>query len=278
MAEVAPTEPAPLSVPGDLLSGDSRFGGVFGLTELGPLADLVEPSLGMAPVAHDDDVMTSIDAIDAVDAELPRSSRKRAGLCPSSRPACATDCAARPTRPRLPPRCAPCTRSGRARGWPARCAWAMCHRLESRIERLLANPPAQAADLEALQTRGDALLAAFEPCGRATRRPMPRLRPLRCAPSSRWWRRPRRCLRSRRRAGACCRAETVPPKPPRQAKPEPALVARPPRNCPTSTGRGSAPRHRSRRSPTGPRLQLPPRRPCACARRCSTTWSARPAR
>ncbi|HRI18030.1 MAG TPA: Hpt domain-containing protein, partial [Burkholderiaceae bacterium] len=66
-----PTAPAPLSDHGELASADSRFGG-FGMTQLKPLADLVEPVPGAGAGAREalDEGDETIDAIDAVDAEL----------------------------------------------------------------------------------------------------------------------------------------------------------------------------------------------------------------
>jgi len=167
LAEEAPTpisepEPAPVSVSGALDVVASQFG-PFGLAELKPLADLPEP----APVAQRDrfdDRDEDIDAIDAVDAELfPIFEEEGQELLPQL----ATRLREWVLRPHDLAAPAAAMRTlhtlkGGARLGGAMRLGEMCHRLESRIEQLLAGAPAQVADVEALQARGDALMAAFE--------------------------------------------------------------------------------------------------------------------
>ena len=158
-----PTQPSRL---GDLPAPDSHHG-AFGLTELKPLADLPEPVLGSAPprdVADDGDDDEVIDAVDAVDAELfPIFEEEGQELLPQLA-ARLHDWVRRPADQAAPAAAMRTlhTLKGGARLAGAMRLGEMCHRLESRIERLLGHAPATAADLEALQSRGDALLAAFE--------------------------------------------------------------------------------------------------------------------
>ncbi|MBK6863235.1 MAG: Hpt domain-containing protein [Ideonella sp.] len=159
---------APLPDHGALAPPDSHFGG-FGLTELKPLADLAEPAPGAALPVRDardgfDDGDEGIDAIDAVDAELfPIFEEEGQELLPQLA-ACLRDWLRRPADQAAPAAAMRTlhTLKGGARLAGAMRLGEMCHRLESRIEHLLASAPADSADLEALQTRGDALLAAFE--------------------------------------------------------------------------------------------------------------------
>ncbi len=147
---------------GPLAPVASQFGSL-GLTELKPLADLPEPTPGAAPL-HGDGGDEDIDAIDAVDAELfPIFEEEGQELLPQlatrlrewvRRP---TDLAAPAAAMRTLH-----TLKGGARLAGAMRLGEMCHRLESRIELLLAQAPAQGADVEALQLRGDALMAVFE--------------------------------------------------------------------------------------------------------------------
>ena len=168
-----PTAPAPLSEHGGLapalsdlgglVPAESRFG-AFGLTELKPLADLAEP-VAPAPVRDAvDDSDESIDAIDAVDAELfPIFEEEGQELLPQLA-AQLRDWLRRPGDEAAPAAAMRTlhTLKGGARLAGAMRLGEMCHRLESRVEHLLARPAVDAADLEVLQSRGDALMAAFE--------------------------------------------------------------------------------------------------------------------
>ncbi len=163
-AAAAESEPAPLSGLGGLAPADSLFG-AFGLTELKPLVDLAEPTPGSAPVRDAlDDGDDDLDAIDAVDAELfPIFEEEGQELLPqlASR---LRDWVRRPADLAAPAAAMRTlhTLKGGARLAGAMRLGEMCHRLESRIEQLLVHAPAQPADLDALQSRGDALMAAFE--------------------------------------------------------------------------------------------------------------------
>ncbi|MBP6776392.1 MAG: response regulator, partial [Piscinibacter sp.] len=163
LSEHGGLEPAPLSDLAGLAPAESHFG-AFGLTELRPLADLPEP-IAPAP-ARDalDDGDESIDAIDAVDAELfPIFEEEGQELLPQLAGQL-RDWLRRPADQAAPAAAMRTlhTLKGGARLAGAMRLGEMCHRLESRIEHLLARPSVEAADLEALQSRGDALMAAFE--------------------------------------------------------------------------------------------------------------------
>ena len=104
-----------------------------------------------------------IDAVDAVDPSCSRSSRKKAGTAAA---------AGHPVALGAPPRRGqPCVAGlhahlhtlRAARAWPgAMRLGEMAHRLETRIEQLLADPPVAAADVEQLQSRADGLTQVFE--------------------------------------------------------------------------------------------------------------------
>ena len=186
VAQVVPepaTEPAEPNAVADTAPGlladtafdqpaDSAFGaqdtktsqfGPFGLTELKPLADLPE----LVPVAAQlraDDGDEDIDAVDAVDAELfPIFEEEGQELLPQLA-ARLRDWVRRPADVGAPAGAMRTlhTLKGGARLAGAMRLGEMCHRLESRIEYLLAQPQAQASDVEALQARGDALMSVFE--------------------------------------------------------------------------------------------------------------------
>ncbi len=143
---------------------DSQHG-AFGLPELKDLAELPEPEPEPAHVRVDaEDDEEDIDAIDAVDAELfPIFEEEGQELLPQLS-ARLREWARRPTDP------GPAagamrtlhTLKGGARLAGAMRLGEMCHRLETRIEHLTAYTPVDAAQVEALQARGDALLAVFE--------------------------------------------------------------------------------------------------------------------
>ncbi|MBS0444500.1 MAG: Hpt domain-containing protein [Proteobacteria bacterium] len=139
----------------------------LGLGELKPLGALPEePALPAAPVDRGDagPLGDAIDAVDSIDPELfPIFEEEAADLLPqlagqlrdwSRQP----DAAAPP---------AACMRTLHTLKGGARLAGAMrlgemAHRLETRIERVLAHPPVDAAAVDALQGDGDLLTHAFE--------------------------------------------------------------------------------------------------------------------
>ena len=150
-------------------SSNSVFGresgfGPLGVAELKPFGEIpVEaPRAASAHALVDaDDV---IDAVDAIDAELfPIFDEEAEELLPqlASR---LRDWVRKPGDPSYP---AACMRSLHTLKGGARLAGAMrlgemAHRLETRIERLLAHPPVDAADVETLQVHGDALSLTLE--------------------------------------------------------------------------------------------------------------------
>ncbi len=137
--------------------------GALGLGELRPLADLPEPASAL-PRDDVDDGDEVIEAIDAVDAELfPIFEEEGRELLPQL----ATrlrDWAERPDDPSAPAAAMRTlhTLKGGARLAGAMRLGEMCHRLESRVEHLLADGSAQASDVEALLARSDALMVAFD--------------------------------------------------------------------------------------------------------------------
>ena len=231
------------------------------------------------------DADDDIDAVDAVDAELfPIFEEEGRGTAAAAAVAhCATGRAG-PAEPTAAPRpaCARCTRfKGGARLAGAMRLGEMAHRLETR-DRAPAGATADArrADVEALLAPCRcAVSSAFEALRTPSRRDADgavRGRSRRAADAG----------ASRRRAGAGAeplsrrRAEPLavagagcgsPPPCAGRGGRRPAAPAR--RSTgPASTAGGSRCRAggRERRSPARPR--------CACARRCSTGWSTRPAR
>ena len=162
--EIVDAEFAAASEPAELAPAASQFG-PFGLSELKPLADLPEP-VSVLPrddvVEDDDDEL--IEAIDAVDAELfPIFEEEGRELLPQLA-ARLLDWTQRPADPAAPAAAMRTlhTLKGGARLAGAMRLGEMCHRLESRIEHLLADASAQASDVEALLARSDALTVAFE--------------------------------------------------------------------------------------------------------------------
>lgn len=144
---------------------DSRFGGLGGLNELKPLGELpVEaPRHAQTPdkSIEDDD---SIDAVDAVDPELfPIFEEEAEELLPQLA-AKLRDWARKPHDAGHPAACMRTlhTLKGGARLAGAMRLGEMAHRLETRIEHLLARAPFDAADVETLQSYGDGLRTTFE--------------------------------------------------------------------------------------------------------------------
>jgi chemosensory pili system protein ChpA (sensor histidine kinase/response regulator) len=144
----APTQPAPLTEPDFLPT--SSFGGLDTHFDA-----LVEAAI---------EGMEDIDAVDAVDAELfPIFEEEGQDLLPQL----ASRLRDWARRPGDASHAASCMRTLHTLKGGARLAGAMrlgemAHRLETRIEQLLAQPPVSAADVEQLQSRGDALSQVFE--------------------------------------------------------------------------------------------------------------------
>lgn len=164
------TRPARLTEPGGL-PPTSSFGVLdtqfdpLGLGELKPLAALpVEAVHHVTEAEVRIEGTEDIDAVDAVDPELfPIFEEEGQELLPelSSK---LRDWARRPGEAA---HAAACMRTLHTLKGGARLAGAMrlgemAHRLETRIEQLLASPPVAAADVEQLQSRGDALSQVFE--------------------------------------------------------------------------------------------------------------------
>ena len=160
-----------LAPPAFAASSMSAFGGIetrfdpLGLTELKPFEALALENLRATPERGEHiDIDDDIDAVDAVDAELfPIFEEEGQELLP----VLATKLREWARRPADAASPAACMRTLHTLKGGARLAGAMrlgevAHRLEGRIERLLASPPVAAADIEALQALGDTLLQTFE--------------------------------------------------------------------------------------------------------------------
>jgi chemosensory pili system protein ChpA (sensor histidine kinase/response regulator) len=169
---VADTAPAPLpsvEVVEPAESGygaaDSRFGGLGALNELKPLGELlVETPRQAQSVDKSIDDDDSIDAVDAVDAELfPIFEEEAEELLPQLASKL-RDWARKPNDAGPPAACMRTlhTLKGGARLAGAMRLGEMAHRLETRIEHLLARAPFDAADVETLQSYGDGLRTTFE--------------------------------------------------------------------------------------------------------------------
>ena len=169
-ADAVPEMPLPVEAEASA-GADSSFGafdslfGALGLAELKPLGDLPVETHRVGAATHElvdaDDV---IDAVDAVDAELfPIFSEEAEELLPqlASR---LRDWARKPGEAAHPAACMRTlhTLKGGARLAGAMRLGEMAHRLETRIERLLAEPSIDADDVETLQAHGDALSQTFE--------------------------------------------------------------------------------------------------------------------
>jgi chemosensory pili system protein ChpA (sensor histidine kinase/response regulator) len=149
----------------------SAFGGIetrfdpLGVAELKPFEALTLDNLRPSPErAERLDIDDDIDAVDAVDAELfPIFEEEGQELLPQLA-AKLRDWARRPAEAAHPAACMRTlhTLKGGARLAGAMRLGEMAHRLEGRIEHLLANPPVAAADIESLQAVGDTLLQTFE--------------------------------------------------------------------------------------------------------------------
>jgi chemosensory pili system protein ChpA (sensor histidine kinase/response regulator) len=168
------SRPAPLEVANsEALAAhvDSSFGGLdthagaLGQAEFKTFAPLPVEAVRSAPVRADAlDGEDDIDSVDAVDAELfPIFEEEAEELLPQL-DSKLREWARRPTDNGP---AAACMRTLHTLKGGARLAGAMrlgemAHRLETLIEHLLAQPAASAADVEALQSRSDALSATFE--------------------------------------------------------------------------------------------------------------------
>ncbi len=160
-AHAALSAPAPFTVSA---YGDSQFG-ALGLTELKPFGDLpVEASRGMGATHALVDGDDTIDAVDAIDAELfPIFEEEAEELLPQLA-AKLRDWVRRPGEAAHPAACMRTlhTLKGGARLAGAMRLGEMAHRLETRIEHVLAQQPVSAPDVETLQIYGDALSQTFE--------------------------------------------------------------------------------------------------------------------
>jgi len=168
-AIVTDTIPAPLTQPGaidnDISSVDSRFN-PLGVAELKPLgdlpADLPRGATQVRDTALEDD--DAIDAVDAVDAELfPIFEEEAEELLPQLASKL-RDWARKPQDANPPAACMRTlhTLKGGARLAGAMRLGEMAHRLETRIEHLLAHPPVEVSAVEDLQSYGDSLTRTFE--------------------------------------------------------------------------------------------------------------------
>ncbi len=132
----------------------------LGLAELKPLGDAPVEMHRSAPATHGlvdaDDV---IDAVDAIDADLFPIFDEEAGELLPQLTSRLRDWAKKPGEAAHPAACMRTlhTLKGGARLAGAMRLGEMAHRLETRIERLLAEPPVSAVDVETLQVHGDAL-------------------------------------------------------------------------------------------------------------------------
>jgi chemosensory pili system protein ChpA (sensor histidine kinase/response regulator) len=166
VTDTAPAALEPADAQPQAAEPDSMFGRLetrfnpLGLTELKPFGDLPVEAPRSVVAGHAlvdaDDV---IDAVDAVDAELfPIFDEEAEELLPqlSSR---LRDWAKKPTESAHPAACMRTlhTLKGGARLAGAMRLGEMAHRLETRIEQLLADPPVSASAVEVLQAYGDGL-------------------------------------------------------------------------------------------------------------------------
>ncbi len=164
------SRPAPFETSG---MGTTGFGQLdariepLGVAELKPLAELPVAGVERAtPVEREVAIegTEDIDAVDAVDAELfPIFEEEGQDLLPLL----ATQLRDWARRPSESSHAAACMRTLHTLKGGARLAGAMrlgemAHRLETRIEQLLADPPVGAADVEQLQSRADGLMQVFE--------------------------------------------------------------------------------------------------------------------
>ena len=136
----------------------------FGTPEFLPLSPRSIESVPRSYSAHADAPDEEIDAVDAVDSELfPVFEEEARDLLPQLA-ASLREWAGRPADalPAAAAMRALHTLKGSARLAGALRLGDMCHRLEARIERLLARAPLDAREIEVLQARSDALALAFD--------------------------------------------------------------------------------------------------------------------
>ena len=161
----AVSEPAAAAPPDSLFDPAEPHFEPLGMTELKPFGDVPVEAPRAAAAAHalvdGDDV---IDAVDAVDEELfPIFEEEAEELLPqlASR---LRDWSRKPADPAPPAACMRTlhTLKGGARLAGAMRLGEMAHRLETRIERLLAQPTVEGADVEELQAYGDTLAQTFD--------------------------------------------------------------------------------------------------------------------
>jgi chemosensory pili system protein ChpA (sensor histidine kinase/response regulator) len=173
--QIADTQPSPLAEPRATRPGtiDTGFGAdtgfnALGMAELKPLAAL--PASAERAPAHrpeldiEDEVDNDIDAVDAVDVELfPIFEEEGQELLPKLASQL-RDWVRHPTDSSLASACMRTlhTLKGGARLAGAMRLGEMAHRLETRIEQLLALEEPSAAEVETLQHRSDALSHTFE--------------------------------------------------------------------------------------------------------------------
>ena len=137
----------------------------LGLTELKPFGDLLpEAPRARVPVHSLVDADDVIDAVDAVDAELFPIFEEEADELLPQLASQLRDWVRKPGEAAHPAACMRTlhTLKGGARLAGAMRLGEMAHRLETRIERLLAHPPVGPADVETLQIHGDALAQTFD--------------------------------------------------------------------------------------------------------------------
>ena len=157
--QVNDTAPAPLLLDTAYGAAETRFDG-FGLTEFKPFEHAPAQALRAAEPTHGlvdaDDV---IDAVDAVDEELFPIFEEEADELLPQLAARLRDWVRRPGEAAHPAACMRTlhTLKGGSRLAGAMQLGEMAHRLETRIEHLLAHPPVEAADVEVLQAYGDRL-------------------------------------------------------------------------------------------------------------------------
>jgi chemosensory pili system protein ChpA (sensor histidine kinase/response regulator) len=160
LAEDAPAD----AVDSTYSAHETRFD-PLGLGELKPLGAAPVELLRGAPASHGlVDADEVIDAVDAIDVDLfPIFDEEAEELLPQLT-SHLRDWAKKPTDAGHPAACMRTlhTLKGGARLAGAMRLGEMAHRLESRIERLLAEPPVSAADVEALQAQGDALALTLD--------------------------------------------------------------------------------------------------------------------
>jgi chemosensory pili system protein ChpA (sensor histidine kinase/response regulator) len=157
----APIE-APVESPPD--SPATRFD-PLGLAELKPLGALpVEPARQVPADQAPEDAEADIDAVDAVDAELFPIFEEEAGELLPQLAGQLREWSRDPTSAAAPAACMRTlhTLKGGARLAGAMRLGEMAHRLETRIEHVLAHPPVGSAEVEPLQAYGDVLVQTLE--------------------------------------------------------------------------------------------------------------------